>query len=173
MSEIQLANSLPKNSEKNTARNLVKLAAFLVVLYIIERDYPAEYEYNYSYLNPLAMTNVPKSKFLEKIVGFPLIQLPKGTFPTLQWLIKVVLSLLKIFINESLSKNSGLSKAKSFEWTKLFPISNDFGDIPKESLKDIVEQLNLNLEKLTKTRKLTANGKNFVNKNLPRKTLCK
>ncbi|NEN89443.1 MAG: lipoxygenase [Okeania sp. SIO3H1] len=150
MSQIQLASSLSKNSEKNTARNLVKLAAFLVVLYIIERDSPAEYEYNYSYLNPLAMTNVPRYKIIEKIVGFPVIQLPKGTFPTLQWLIKVVLSLLKIFINSSLSQNSGLSKAKSFEWTKLFPISNDFGDISEESLKDVVEQLHLNLEKIDK-----------------------
>ncbi|NEP88986.1 MAG: lipoxygenase [Okeania sp. SIO2C2] len=121
-----------------------------IALYIIERYFPAEYEYNYSYLNPLAMTNVPRNKIIDKIVGFPLIQLPKGTFPTLQWLIKVVLSLLKIFINSSLSKNSGLSKAKSFEWTKLFPISNDFGNIPEESLKDVVEQLNLNLEKIDK-----------------------
>ncbi|NEP05642.1 MULTISPECIES: hypothetical protein [Okeania] len=89
MSEIQLANSLSKNSEQNTATSLVKLAAFLVALYILERDSPAEYKYNYSYLNPLAMTNVPRYKIIEKIVGFPVIKLPKGTFPTLQWLIKL------------------------------------------------------------------------------------
>jgi len=162
MSVIQLANSSSNsNQETNTLANIVKLAAFLVVLYMIERYFPAEYEYNYSYLNPLAMTNVPRNKIVDLIVGFPLIQLPKGTFPSLQWLIKVVLSLIKILINSTSSQNRNLSKANSFEWTKLVPISSVFGDITEKSLENVVEQLRLNLEKIDKDPEIDRQWQEF------------
>ncbi|WP_293138597.1 hypothetical protein [Okeania sp. SIO3I5] len=69
------------------------------------------YEYNYSYLPPLAITNVPE------LLGFPI--LPEGAFPSIIWIFKVLFSLIIIVINNYLDKqeNSGIDSQN--DWAEL------------------------------------------------------
>lgn len=157
MSITQLANSaFNSNREKNTSANIVKLAAFLVALYIQRHYFPdTKYEYNYNYLNPLAMTNVPENNCFEPILGFSLPNLPKGELPKWEWIIKVVFALVTIAINSYLYKNSGLSPAIANDLqqieTQLDNISTELTEGENhESLKNIVKQLRSNLEKIDK-----------------------
>jgi arachidonate 15-lipoxygenase len=86
-------------------QGFVKLAAKLVAGYIaLKFSSKSKYEYNYTYLNPLAITNVPESTSLGRLLqlpfGFPL--LPKGSCPEFQWFVKVVFRLAITAVNNYL-----------------------------------------------------------------------
>ncbi len=148
MSSILTANfSLYSDSEKKPSVHLVKLGAFLVALYIQRHSFfHTKYEYNYSYLKPLALTNVPE----EKLGLFSLPNLPKGQFPKLEWIIKVIVALVVIVFNSYLYQNPNSTKRfaeiKNKVETKLATIESELQEIETHKiLSNVVEELLLDL----------------------------
>lgn len=138
MSEIDAATS-SSDLNTNKASELVKLIAYLVALYVEIRFFPNnKYEYNHSYLDPLAMTNVPESKILDKVFGLPFPNLPKDELPSIQWIGKVIFRLVVTVINTYLSnKSDSLDKSGSLE-----AAANEFNELEsKEDLKNAVAKL--------------------------------
>ncbi|MFK0730993.1 MAG: lipoxygenase family protein [Gloeotrichia echinulata GP01] len=86
-------------------QGFVKLAANLVIGYkILKLVSNSDYRYNYTYLNPLAITNVPEHKSLGKLLQLPfgLPLLPKGSCPEFKWFVKVVFRLAITAVNNYL-----------------------------------------------------------------------
>jgi arachidonate 15-lipoxygenase len=155
MIQTNLNNTNAISGDKNEkSRSLIKVALILVALYIQRRYFVNDtYEYNYNYLQPLGITNVPESKLLEKIFKISLPNLPKGSFPSLLWVVKVVFYLIIIAINNSLAQHS--SSLSEFE-TSLTEIKSDLDSIGsdleqlenQESLKTCVNKLELTLKQI-------------------------
>ncbi len=101
----------------------------------------------------MGITNVPESKLLEKIFKISLPNLPKGSFPSLLWVVKVVFYLIVIAINNALVNQS--SSLSEFE-TGLMDIKSDLESIGsdldeienQESLKTCVNKLELTLKQI-------------------------
>ena len=101
-------------SDRDRTSNLVKLAGFLIALYVQRRFFPTKkYEYNDDYLPPLALTNVPESRFFEKVFGIALPNLPEGAFPSLVWVIKVILRLIILTINNYLIQHNTVNRTST------------------------------------------------------------
>ncbi|NEP82787.1 MAG: lipoxygenase, partial [Okeania sp. SIO3B3] len=131
--------------EHKNPPSLIKMATLLVSLYRQVHFFPDKtYEYNYSYLPPLAMTNVPE------LLGFPV--LPKGAFPSIIWIFKVLYYLIIIVINNYLYKRENSLNQFQNDWDELSRdveyLDHDISE-PKtqESLQALIEKLEANLEK--------------------------
>ncbi len=132
----------------------IKLAIYLVSLYrqvLLFKD--KSYEYNYSYLQPLALTNVPDNKRLETILGISVPHLPNGAFPSLTWIVKVVYYLITIIINKYLYHESSSWEEFKNDWAELNRDVESLGsDISqpetKESLRAFIDKLEANLQKI-------------------------
>jgi arachidonate 15-lipoxygenase len=139
-------------------QDLVKLAAKLVAGYSALRLFAkSNYEYNYNYLNPLAITNVPENKLLRAVFGlpfgFPL--LPKGSCPEFQWFVKVVFRLAITAVNnylytQSASPEKVASLVQEFQAieSQLKTVGNDFKKLGKvvNNLIAFVEKIATSVE---------------------------
>lgn len=162
MSQINTEYSSSTLNQKNLNSDIVEL---LKRLYGLVKLHQAEYkkftyEYNYNYLNPLAITNVP----VLTILGINIPLLPKEELPSLKWIIAVVIRLLVIQLNTSLISQTGLFK--SIIAVSLDAIGDEINkpELQEElgaiisKLKSIIEEINqdqkvdeqLALAKLTK-----------------------
>lgn len=132
----------------------IKLAIFLVSLYRQVLFFPNKtYEYHYNYLQPLALTNVPENKLIENTLGIPFPNLPKGAFPSLTWIVKVVFYLITIIVNKYLYHQSIYSEAFQKDWAELKRYLDSLGsDISQpetqEHLRVFIEKLEANLQKI-------------------------
>lgn len=113
MSQINTEYSSSIFNQKNINSDIIDL---LKLLYAVVKLYQAAfqdftYKYNYNYLNPLAITNVPQLPIEtnNRTIYIPL--LPKGELPNLKWVIAVVIRLLVIQLNTSLISKPGLFKS--------------------------------------------------------------
>ncbi|QSJ20239.1 lipoxygenase [Nostoc sp. UHCC 0702] len=113
MSQINTEYSSSILNKKNIISDTIDL---LKLLYAVVKLYQAAfqdftYKYNYDYLNPLAITNVPVLTIIinNQPINIPL--LPKGELPNLKWVIAVVIRLLVIQLNTSLISQPGLFKS--------------------------------------------------------------
>ncbi len=131
--------------ERNNSPSLIKTATLLVSLYRQVNFFPEKtYEYNYSYLQPLAMTNVPE------LLEFPI--LPKGAFPSITWIVKVVFYLITIFVNNYLYHHQNYLNLYQNDWAEINrdveSLDSDISQ-PKtqESLQALIEKLEAKLQK--------------------------
>ncbi|BAZ30700.1 lipoxygenase [Cylindrospermum sp. NIES-4074] len=96
------------------------------------------YEYNYTYLTPLAITNVPPLKILG--IPTPIPDLPPGERPSLTWIISVVIRLVVILLNESLINQPGFLKSSLA--AALDTIGNEINNpANQEDLNNIIAKL--------------------------------
>jgi arachidonate 15-lipoxygenase len=167
MSQINLENSSFNSTLESYLSKIVKLIAYLVALYIQGHYFPYnKHEYNYTYINPLAITNVPENKTFVKILGLPFPNLPKGEFPSRMWFLKVVFSLVITGINNYLhNQNYGSLEAIKNEFNdikiQLETIVNDFSEVEnKKELKNIFTQLTLSLKKIDEDLQIEEKLKN-------------
>ncbi|TAE53589.1 MAG: lipoxygenase [Nostocales cyanobacterium] len=155
MSEANLENFASTSNQQNGINQLLKLISYLGALHIQERYFPYDkYEYNYTYLNPLAITNVPENKVLQKIFGLPFPNLPQGQMPSLQWIGKVAFRLVITVINGSLAKKSEPSESAAI-LSKLQRLENqeessDFLVKLKSVLEEIDQEMQVD-DKLQKS----------------------
>lgn len=141
----------------NQSKSLIKLAELLVALHIQRRYFlQKDYTYNYNYLQPLAITNVPESKFLSKILGISFPNFPEGSFPSLIWLVKVVIRLIVIAVTNYLIQSFNplsLLKNNLIEIKKeVNKIGDDLSQLENQaSLKSLVEKLEITLKQIDQT----------------------
>ncbi len=141
--------------QRNNSRSLIKLATFLISLYRQVLFFPDKtYEYNYSYLQPLAMTNVPENKLIENTLGISFPNLPKGAFPNITWIVKVVYYLITIVVNNYLYHKENYLDLYQNDWLELNrDVESIDGDIsqPKtqKGLQALIEKLEANLQKIS------------------------
>ena len=161
MNQDHLNNtSAISGDENDQSRTLIKVAVFLVALYIQRRYFLKDtYKYNHRYLPPLAITDVPESKLLDQVLGISLPNFPQGSFPSLLWLVKVVFSLLIIALNNYLVHDS--SSFSLFEKTlteiqrDLDSIGSDFEQLENpENLQTCVKRLESILPKIAQEKDL-------------------
>ncbi|WP_009544663.1 lipoxygenase family protein [Crocosphaera subtropica] len=141
-------------SDRKKSLSPLKLAIILLGLYIQQRYFSNDsYKYNYSYLPPLSITNVPESEVIEKILGIPLPNFPKGSFPNLIWVVKVIYRVLITIINDYLEKNEesvSIFKQNFSEISNnLDSIEADFEESENQNkLEACVKTLEINLRQL-------------------------
>jgi arachidonate 15-lipoxygenase len=141
----------------NQSKSLIKLAELLIALHIQRRYFLyKDYTYNYNYLQPLAITNVPESKFLSKILGISFPNFPEGSFPSLIWLVKVVVRLIVIAINNFLIQSFGSFNLLTNDLIEIKQevrnIGADLSELENQSsLKSLVEKLETTLKQINQT----------------------
>ncbi|NET70468.1 MAG: lipoxygenase [Sphaerospermopsis sp. SIO1G2] len=146
MSQTNQDNSASTSNQEQDTRKLLKLISYLGSLYIQRRYFPYDtYEYNYNYLNPLAITNVPENQILERLFGLPFPKIPQGEFPSFKWIAKVAFRAVIIFINSSLAKKLEPSEstviASKLQQLENQEESSDFLEKFKSVLQEIDQEL--------------------------------
>ncbi|MDJ0515662.1 MAG: lipoxygenase family protein [Trichodesmium sp. MO_231.B1] len=139
--------------DRKSSHSLIKLAIFLLRLRQTILFPDKAYKYNYSYLQPLAFTDVPENKLIENTLGIAFPNLPKGAFPSLTWIVKVVYYLITIVVNSYLYKKENALDLYQNDWAELTKdIESLDSDISKpktqESLLALIEKLEVNLPKI-------------------------
>lgn len=163
MSQISQENSASISNQENNINELLKLISYLGALYIQVRFFPyKEYKYNYTYLNPLAITNVPENQVLEKLFGLPFPNLPQGEIPSLEWIVKVVFHLAIAAINSYL--NQKLQPSQSSEIISKLQIleTEQQSSDSLENLVSVLEKIEKELQQYHQKQNLP-NFKQFFN----------
>ncbi|MBD2411790.1 hypothetical protein FACHB389_04680 [Nostoc calcicola FACHB-389] len=151
MSQIQTEDSLSTLNQKSIISDIVDLLKLLYSLLKL-REAALKgftYEYNYTYLDPLAITNVPQ--FTIRNITIPL--LPKEELPSLKWIIAVVIRLLVTLLNKLLINQPDL--LKSIIAVSLDAIGNEINKPEsQEELSAILLKLKSSLEEINQNQKV-------------------
>lgn len=151
MSQINTEDSSSTLNQKSIILDTVDLLKLLYSLLKL-REAALKgftYKYNYTYLDPLAITNVPQ--FPIGSITIPL--LPKEELPNLKWVIAVVIRLVVTQLNKFLITQPDLFK--SIIAVSLDAIGNEINK-PKsqEELSAILEKLKSSLEEINQYQKI-------------------
>lgn len=147
-------NTEDSSSTFNQKSKILDLVDLLKLLYSLLKLREAvlkgfTYKYNYDYLNPLAITNVPQ--FTIGSITIPL--LPKGELPNLKWVIAVVIRLVVTQLNAFLINQPDFLKsiiAVSFD-----AIGNEINKPGiQEELSNILLKLKSSLEEINEHQKV-------------------
>ncbi|OZH51836.1 lipoxygenase [Hydrocoleum sp. CS-953] len=140
--------------ERKSSLSPIKLAIFLLRLRQALLFPDKAYKYNYSYLQPLAITDVPENKLIENTLGISFPNLPKGAFPSITWIVKVVYCLITIVVNGYLYKKDNSLDLYQNDWAELTKevesLDSDISQ-PKtqKSLQAVIEKLEATLQKIS------------------------
>ncbi len=151
MSQINTEDSSSTLNQKNTILDIVDLLK-LVYSLVKLREAALKgftYKYNYDYLDPLAITNVPQYRIGS--ITIPL--LPKEELPNLKWVIAVVIRLIVIQLNQSLITQPDF--LKSIIGVSLDAIGNKINKPEiQEELSVILWKLKSSLEEINQYQKV-------------------
>ncbi|MCF2148667.1 lipoxygenase [Desmonostoc muscorum LEGE 12446] len=151
MSQIQTEDSSSTLNQKSIILDLVDLLKLLYSLLKL-REAALKgftYKYNYTYLDPLAITNVPQ--FTIGSITIPL--LPKEELPNLKWVIAVVIRLVVTQLNKFLINQPDF--LKSIIAVSLDAIGNEINKPEsQEELSAILLKLKSSLEEINQYQKV-------------------
>ncbi|AFZ28027.1 Lipoxygenase [Cylindrospermum stagnale PCC 7417] len=151
MSQINTEDSSSTLNQKSLILDIVDLLKLLYALVQLSEASAKgfSYQYNYDYVTPLAITNVPQFKIGN--ITIPL--LPKEQFPNLKWVIAVVIRLVVTQLNKSLITQPNFFK--SIIAVSLDAIGNEINKPEiQEELSNILLKLKSNLEEINEHQKV-------------------
>ncbi|MBW4674280.1 MAG: lipoxygenase [Desmonostoc geniculatum HA4340-LM1] len=151
MSQIQTEDSSSTLNQKSIILDLVDLLKLLYSLLKLHQTASKgfTYKYNYTYLDPLAITNVPQ--FTIGSITIPL--LPKEELPSIKWIIAVVIRLVVTQLNKLLINQPDL--LKSIIAVSLDAIGNEINKPEsQEELSAILLKLKSSLEEINQYQKV-------------------
>ncbi|MDF5730975.1 MAG: lipoxygenase family protein [Rhizonema sp. PD38] len=152
MSQINTEDSSSTLNQKSRILDIVDLLKQLYLTVNLReaavKDFT--YEYNYDYLNPLAVTNVTQCP---TILGNTIPLLPKEELPNLKWLIAVIIRLVVIQLNKFLIPQPNL--LNSINAVSLYAMDNEINEPEvQEELDAVLLKLKSTLEEVNQYQKV-------------------